>query len=52
MIRIKYFVLIYGDFLLVESKIHTTKADFEETVRLAAQAGFTLYGNPKIFLSR
>ena len=42
----------YGAFLLVEPKIHTTKADFEETVFLAAQAGFTLYENPEIFLSR
>ncbi|MCX5845502.1 MAG: class I SAM-dependent methyltransferase [Deltaproteobacteria bacterium] len=41
-----------GGFLLVEPKIHTTKADFEETVHLALQAGFTLYENPKISLSR
>jgi ubiquinone/menaquinone biosynthesis C-methylase UbiE len=41
-----------GNFLLVEPKIHTTKADFEETVRLSVQAGFTLYENPEIFLSR
>jgi ubiquinone/menaquinone biosynthesis C-methylase UbiE len=41
-----------GGFLLVEPKIHTTKADFEETVRLAVRAGFTRYENPKIFLSR
>lgn len=41
-----------GAFLLVEPKVHTTKADFEETVCLAEQAGFTRYKNPEIFLSR
>jgi ubiquinone/menaquinone biosynthesis C-methylase UbiE len=41
-----------GKFLLAEPKIHTTKAAFEETVCLAAQAGFTQYENPEIFLSR
>jgi len=41
-----------GNFLLAEPKIHTTKANFEETVRLTSQAGFTLSQNPEIFLSR
>jgi len=41
-----------GDFLLVEPIIHTTKADFEESVCLAAQAGFTQYENPDIFFCR
>ena len=41
-----------GAFLLVEPIIHTTKADFEETVCLAEQAGFTLYENPEIFFCR
>lgn len=41
-----------GNFLLAEPKIHTTKATFEEAVRLAEHAGFTLDHNPEIFLSR
>ena len=41
-----------GNFLLAEPKIHTTKANFEETVRMTSQAGFTLSQNPEIFLSR
>jgi ubiquinone/menaquinone biosynthesis C-methylase UbiE len=41
-----------GNFLLVEPKIHTTKSNFQELVHLSIQAGFTLYENPDIFLSR
>jgi ubiquinone/menaquinone biosynthesis C-methylase UbiE len=41
-----------GTFLLVEPGIHVTKANFDETVTLALQAGFTLCDRPKIFLSR
>jgi ubiquinone/menaquinone biosynthesis C-methylase UbiE len=41
-----------GNFLLAEPNIHTTKANFEEAVRLVEHAGFTLDHNPEIFLSR
>jgi len=41
-----------GNFLLAEPKIHTTKANFEEAVRSAEHAGFTLDQSPEIFLSR
>ncbi len=41
-----------GVFLLAEPAIHVSKAAFEETVRIAGQAGFTLRGRPRIFLSR
>jgi ubiquinone/menaquinone biosynthesis C-methylase UbiE len=41
-----------GYFLLVEPIIHTTKADFEESVCLAGQAGFTQCKNPEIFFCR
>ena len=41
-----------GAFLLVEPAIHVTKTNFEETVNLAIQAGFTLRERPRIFASR
>jgi ubiquinone/menaquinone biosynthesis C-methylase UbiE len=41
-----------GTFLLVEPAIHVTKANFEETVNLAIQAGFALSERPRIFTSR
>jgi ubiquinone/menaquinone biosynthesis C-methylase UbiE len=41
-----------GNFLLVEPVIHATKTNFDETVNLALQSGFTIYAQPKIFLSR
>jgi ubiquinone/menaquinone biosynthesis C-methylase UbiE len=40
-----------GNFLLVEPAIHVTKTNFDETVNLTVQAGFTIYARPKIFLS-
>ncbi|MGV8059520.1 MAG: class I SAM-dependent methyltransferase [Smithellaceae bacterium] len=41
-----------GTFLLVEPTIHVTRTNFEETVKLAVKAGFTLGERPKIFTSR
>jgi ubiquinone/menaquinone biosynthesis C-methylase UbiE len=41
-----------GNLLISEPTIHVTKAMYEETVKKAIRAGFTLKSNPKIFLSR
>lgn len=41
-----------GNFLLVEPIIHTTKADFDESVCLAGKTGFTQYKSPEIFFCR
>jgi ubiquinone/menaquinone biosynthesis C-methylase UbiE len=41
-----------GTFLLAEPSIHVTRANFEETVNLALQVGFTLRESPRIFTSR
>lgn len=41
-----------GTFLLVEPSIHVRGVDFEETVNLALQAGFSLRERPRIFTSR
>ena len=41
-----------GKLLISEPTIHVTKAMYEETVKKAIRAGFTLKSNPKIFLSR
>ena len=41
-----------GTFLLAEPSIHVTRSNFEETVNLAVQAGFTLRDSPRIFTSR
>jgi len=41
-----------GEFLMSEPAIHVTKAKYEETVKKAIRAGFTLKSNPDIFLSR
>jgi len=41
-----------GYFLLVEPKIHTTRAAFEASVRLAVRTGFTQCECPDIFLGR
>jgi len=41
-----------GNLLISEPTIHVTKAMYEETVKKAIRAGFTLIGSPNIFLSR
>ena len=41
-----------GSFLLIEPKIHVTKAAFEETVRSAEHVGFIRHDNPRISMSR
>ena len=41
-----------GTFLLAEPSIHVTRANFEQTVNLALQVGFTLRESPRIFTSR
>jgi len=41
-----------GKFLLVEPKLHVTRRMFEATLKVSEEAGFTLTGNPKIFMSR
>jgi ubiquinone/menaquinone biosynthesis C-methylase UbiE len=41
-----------GSFLLAEPAIHVRRADFEETVNMALQAGFSLRERPRIPLSR
>lgn len=41
-----------GVLLLAEPSIHVSKAAFEETVRIAGQAGFRLRKRPRVFLSR
>jgi ubiquinone/menaquinone biosynthesis C-methylase UbiE len=41
-----------GKFLIVEPKIHVTKAEFSQTLDYALKAGLTLNDNPCISLSR
>ena len=41
-----------GKFLMSEPTIHVTKVKYDEAVEKAIKAGFTLIGNPRIFLSR
>ena len=38
--------------LIAEPTIHVTRAMFEETLKRAGEAGFTVTENPKIFMSR
>ena len=40
-----------GKFMMVEPKIHVTKAKFAETLQIAQRAGFTSVENPHISLS-
>ena len=40
-----------GKFLMVEPKIHVTKAKFAQTVQLALETGFALDYSPYVFLS-
>ena len=40
-----------GKFLMVEPKIHVTKAKFAQTLQIAQRAGFTPVENPHISLS-
>ena len=41
-----------GEVLVVEPPFHVKKAEFEKTVKLAQDVGFTVAGRPKIFLSK
>lgn len=41
-----------GRMLVVEPKVHVTKKDFEETIRIAEKAGFAATEDAKIFFSR
>jgi ubiquinone/menaquinone biosynthesis C-methylase UbiE len=41
-----------GKLLIVEPPFHVSKSGFEETIRLAGEAGFTVAERPKIFLGR
>jgi len=41
-----------GQVLIVEPPFHVSKAAFEETVRKARNAGFTLVDRPKVLLSK
>ena len=50
--EMKLLVKPEGKFLLVEPKVHVTRRMFQETLKRAEEAGFSLTGNPKIFMSR
>jgi ubiquinone/menaquinone biosynthesis C-methylase UbiE len=56
--KARFFAQLYsllkkgGKFLMVEPKIHVTKAKFAQTVHLALKAGFTLGYSPNISLSK
>ncbi|TLU84677.1 MAG: methyltransferase domain-containing protein [Chlorobium sp.] len=41
-----------GQILIVEPPVHVSKSAFEETVRIAEDAGFTVVERPKVFFSR
>jgi ubiquinone/menaquinone biosynthesis C-methylase UbiE len=41
-----------GKFLIVEPLIHVSGRDFERTVALSREIGFTVDGNPRVSLSR
>ncbi len=41
-----------GQVLIVEPPFHVSKSEFEETVEKAQNTGFTLVGNPKVFISK
>ncbi|UUX91191.1 class I SAM-dependent methyltransferase [Methanoplanus endosymbiosus] len=41
-----------GKYLIVEPAFHVTEAEFEKTIKSAAEAGFTVEKNPKISFSR
>jgi ubiquinone/menaquinone biosynthesis C-methylase UbiE len=41
-----------GQILIVEPPFHVSKSAFEETVRIAEVAGFTVVESPKVFFSR
>ena len=41
-----------GTFLLAEPVLHVAKTDFEETLHLAVQAGFTLNDRPQMIMCR
>jgi ubiquinone/menaquinone biosynthesis C-methylase UbiE len=50
--EIKILLKPKGRLLLAEPVIHVTRRMFEETLKRAGEAGFTVTGNPKIFMSR
>jgi len=50
--EIKLLLKPEGKLLLAEPTIHVTRPMFEESLKRAGEAGFTVTGNPKIFMSR
>jgi ubiquinone/menaquinone biosynthesis C-methylase UbiE len=41
-----------GRVFIVEPPFHTSRSDFEKTIRLAEKAGFVLIEQPRVFLSK
>jgi hypothetical protein len=48
----KLYLIPQEKVLIVEPLVHYPKSAFEETVRIAADAGFTVVERPKVFFSR
>jgi ubiquinone/menaquinone biosynthesis C-methylase UbiE len=42
----------HGQVLIVEPPFHVSKSAFEETIRIAGDAGFVIVERPKMFFSR
>ena len=51
-LEIKLLLKSKGKLLVAEPTIHVTRRMFEETLKRAGEAGFTVTENPKIFMSR
>lgn len=50
--EISRFLNLNGHMLIVEPPFHVSKAEFNETVNRAKQAGFCVVERPKVFLSK
>jgi ubiquinone/menaquinone biosynthesis C-methylase UbiE len=50
--EIRTIVKPQGKVLIVEPPFHVSKSAFEETVRIAANAGFVIVERPRVFFSR